>query len=85
MDLGLDEGSIGEPKGFLGVDWRRVLMLSLYELFSWGESKVGLRRTEKLFSSHARHEYFCSEVELATHLIRLALVVDGSQSRLAVC
>ena len=31
MDLVRDEDSIGEPKGFLGAGWNRVLMVLLYD------------------------------------------------------
>src|ERR1700761_1980962 len=41
MDLGLGEGSTGEPKGFLRAGWNRVLMMLLYAM-AFSELGVGV-------------------------------------------
>ena len=49
MDLGLGEGSTGEAKGFLGVDWRRVLMMLLLRTIFVGNRASRCATTEVLF------------------------------------
>ncbi len=38
IDLGRDEGSTGEPKGFLRAGWNRVLMVISYAAVLWESS-----------------------------------------------